>query len=94
MQTSVQDLVAVTECGRKLIGEHDFRNFCCMQIRNGVTNYVRTALDFNIQPFNKHTTDDMYNIYEITIKGSAFVYHQIRFIVAVIFMIRRQVRKG
>lgn len=34
---------------KKLIGEHDYRNLCKMDVGNGVVNYTRRILDTDIQ---------------------------------------------
>ncbi|CAN6479220.1 unnamed protein product [Victoria cruziana] len=70
--------------GRKLVGEHDFRNFCKMDALN-VHNYRRRILSFEIVPCNKRFYDN--ELWAIQIKGTAFLWHQVRCIVAVLFMI-------
>ncbi|KAL4559073.1 hypothetical protein LXL04_031206 [Taraxacum kok-saghyz] len=66
---------------KKLIGEHDFRNFCKMDAAN-VHNYMRRITSFNIFPCNQ--SDELLFI---KIKGSAFLWHQVRCMVAVLFLI-------
>ncbi|XP_072974579.1 uncharacterized protein [Typha angustifolia] len=66
------------------IGEHDFRNFCKMDAAN-VSNYRRRITIFNISPCNQRSNDD--ELWAMTIKGSAFLWHQVRCMVAVLFMI-------
>jgi tRNA pseudouridine38/39 synthase len=34
-------LARMEEAGKRLCGEHDFRNFCKMDVNNGVVNYRR-----------------------------------------------------
>eukprot|EP00118_Oscarella_pearsei_P015453 m.139773 g.139773 ORF g.139773 m.139773 type:complete len:55 (+) comp38280_c2_seq28:693-857(+) len=34
---------------QKFVGEHDFRNFCKMDIGGGVTNFVRKILYVEVQ---------------------------------------------
>jgi tRNA pseudouridine38/39 synthase len=42
------------EAGQKLIGEHDFRNFCKIDVLN-VNNFVRRILSFHIEPVKEWT---------------------------------------
>jgi tRNA pseudouridine38/39 synthase len=35
------NLARMGEAGQRLCGEHDFRNFCKMDVNNGVVNYKR-----------------------------------------------------
>ena len=113
----------------KLVGEHDYRNFCKMDVGNGVVNYTRkivsaeiTTVDEGYVLTNFHfgnqcftlflyhkkcwqwiTIKEMswcivtcsvlidreegYQMCELTIVGLAFLWHQIRCIVALLFMI-------
>ncbi|XP_049933966.1 uncharacterized protein LOC116261108 isoform X4 [Nymphaea colorata] len=75
---------AMEDGGRKLVGEHDFRNFCKMDALN-VHNYRRHVLSFEIVPCNQRFYDN--ELWAIQIKGTAFLWHQVRCIVAVLFMI-------
>jgi tRNA pseudouridine38/39 synthase len=65
---------------RLLIGEHDFRNFCKMDI-TATTNYIRRI--FSIE----FTLDEPKSVVEIQIQGNAFLWHQVRCIVAILLMI-------
>jgi tRNA pseudouridine38/39 synthase len=40
---------AMRDACRRLVGEHDFRNFCKIDAAN-VDNFVRVILSFDIQP--------------------------------------------
>ncbi|KAH3818492.1 hypothetical protein DPMN_120213 [Dreissena polymorpha] len=73
------------QAGQKLVGEHDFRNFCKMSVKDGVINYVRKILEVQIKPFED--SDDGFTMYELTIVGQAFLWHQIRSIFAVLFLV-------
>lgn len=39
---------------QKLLGVHDFRNFCKMDVGNGVTEFIRNIYEINVEP----TADD------------------------------------
>ncbi|KAL6527233.1 hypothetical protein OROGR_016323 [Orobanche gracilis] len=70
--------------GKKFIGEHDFRNFCKMDAAN-VHNYRRRITSFEIFPCSERFEDD--DLWAVKIEGSAFLWHQIRCMVAVLFLI-------
>lgn len=78
-----------------LVGEHDFRNLCSFDLKNGVTNHKRTILSAHIQPLssidnaddNKVNLNSRYSFYEVIIVGQAFLYHQIRCIMTIIFLV-------
>ncbi|KAK1315461.1 hypothetical protein QJS10_CPA06g00549 [Acorus calamus] len=78
------DILAMQTASKKFIGEHDFRNFCKMDAAN-VKNYKRLITNFDISCVDGRSTDT--ELWAITIKGSAFLWHQVRCMVAVLFMI-------
>ncbi|KAF8377220.1 hypothetical protein HHK36_030594 [Tetracentron sinense] len=78
------DILAMEIAGKKFVGEHDFRNFCKMDAIN-VHNYRRHVTLFEISTCDERSEDDQ--VWAITIKGSAFLWHQVRCMVAVLFMI-------
>ncbi|KAK6940081.1 Pseudouridine synthase I, TruA, alpha/beta domain [Dillenia turbinata] len=78
------DILTMEEAGKKFIGEHDFRNFCKMDAAN-VHNYRRHITSFEMSPCNQRFESNQ--LWAITIKGSAFLWHQVRCMVAVLFMI-------
>eukprot|EP00981_Chlorochromonas_danica_P008970 scaffold2383_cov189-Ochromonas_danica.AAC.2 len=47
------NIVAMQEAAKKLIGEHDFRNFCKLDIAN-VTNFRREIFEADIKLFHHH----------------------------------------
>ncbi|XP_004496408.1 uncharacterized protein [Cicer arietinum] len=78
------NILAMESAGTKFLGEHDFRNFCKMDAAN-VHNYMRRITMFKISP-----TDVSYDgnqLWAIKIKGSAFLWHQVRCMVAVLFLV-------
>ncbi|OMO98761.1 Pseudouridine synthase I, TruA [Corchorus olitorius] len=78
------NLPAMEKAGKKFIGEHDFRNFCKMDAAN-VHNYRRRVTMFEICFSNMRFEGN--ELCEIRVKGSAFLWHQVRCMVAVLFMI-------
>ncbi|KFM71666.1 tRNA pseudouridine(38/39) synthase, partial [Stegodyphus mimosarum] len=80
------DISIMREAAQKLVGEHDFRNFCKMDVGNGVINYKRRIFSVDIQPFSSCEVK-AYDIIELTVVGQAFLWHQIRCIISVLFLI-------
>lgn len=71
------------EAAKKFIGEHDFRNFCKIDGSKQITNYNRTIYSSNIL----HVNDDFYCF---DLVGSAFLWHQVRCMMAVLFLIGQE----
>ncbi|XP_058218445.1 uncharacterized protein LOC131329365 isoform X1 [Rhododendron vialii] len=78
------NVVAMENAGKKFVGEHDFRNFCKMDAAN-VHNYRRHITEFEIFPCNERFEGDQ--LWAVKIKGTAFLWHQVRCMVAVLFLI-------
>ncbi|KAM0009019.1 putative tRNA pseudouridine(38/39) synthase [Helianthus debilis subsp. tardiflorus] len=75
------NISAMESSCKRLIGEHDFRNFCKMDAAN-VHNYKRRITSFDICPCNGSD-----QLLFMEIKGSAFLWHQVRCMVAVLFLV-------
>lgn len=68
-----------------LIGEHDFRNFCKMDVGNGVVKFHRRIMDIQIEAIDDNT--DGYSMFRLKLVGQAFLWHQVRCIVAILFLV-------
>ncbi|XP_013782607.2 tRNA pseudouridine(38/39) synthase-like [Limulus polyphemus] len=79
-------IVKMEEAAQYLVGEHDFRNMCKMDVGNGVVNYNRKILQVIISPLT-FSSEQSYQLFELTVVGQAFLWHQIRCITAVLFLV-------
>ncbi|XP_017470922.1 PREDICTED: tRNA pseudouridine(38/39) synthase isoform X2 [Rhagoletis zephyria] len=78
--------------GCELLARHtDFRNFCKMDVNNGVTNYIRQIFKASVRRCeveqNNKNAEDGYAMYMLEIRANAFLWHQIRCIMAVLLLI-------
>ncbi|XP_075740321.1 tRNA pseudouridine(38/39) synthase-like isoform X1 [Rhipicephalus microplus] len=110
------DVERMWEGASLLVGEHDFRNLCKMDVANGVTNYTRRILRTSIFQWppskppllaspagedDSHTTtfhkdgiaEDSYDLLCLEIVGQAFLWHQVRCIVAVLLLIGQRLEE-
>lgn len=81
------NIVKMRQAATHLLGKHDFRNFCKMDIAN-VSNFVREIYDVDITRANSmanSSTEDEVWMLEIT--GVAFLWHMVRCIMAVLFLV-------
>lgn len=69
------------------VGEHDFRNFCKMDVGNGVVKFTRKIFDIQIEELDDKNSS--YTMCRLKLFGQAFLWHQVRCIVAVLFLIGR-----
>jgi len=83
------DLNRMEEGGKHLIGEHDFRNFCKMDVNNGVVSYMRRIDKLTVRCTLQENPEQEspYDMCELTIVGKAYLWHQIRCIVSILFLV-------
>jgi tRNA pseudouridine38/39 synthase len=75
------DLELMRKGAEYFVGEHDFRNFCKIQ-PDLVTNFNRKILSISIEKSSENE-----EMYEIVVVGYSFLWHQIRCMASVLFMI-------
>lgn len=75
------DIDLMNAAASKLVGAHDFRNFCRKDPSKPNQSFVREILSCFIEPI-----DDGSLFYRFVCKGSAFLYHQVRCMMSVLFM--------
>ena len=73
------------QAAKKYLGTHNFKNFCKVDPSKTV-NYMRTILDIDISEVER-SLDLNCDMYVINLKGTAFLWHQVRCMAAVLFKI-------
>lgn len=76
----ILDIEKMKEAAKLLEGVHDFRNFCKRDPSKPDQTFIREILDCAIEEVDSE-------FYRFVCKGSAFLYHQIRCIMSILFMI-------
>ena len=76
----------MSEATSTLIGEHDFRNICKIDIAK-VSNFKREIYTAKILPFQINMINDDLSVYMLEIQGIAFLWHMVRCIMSLLFMI-------
>eukprot|EP00924_Labyrinthula_sp_SR-Ha-C_P005391 snap_masked-scaffold_1-processed-gene-30.18-mRNA-1 protein AED:0.44 eAED:0.44 QI:0/-1/0/1/-1/1/1/0/358 len=80
--SNVYDVELMAEAAEHFIGVHDFRNFCKIDVAN-VQNFTREVFSFDIKKLSAE-------MYCAEIKGNAFLWHQIRCMMAVLFLVGKK----
>ncbi|XP_068212417.1 tRNA pseudouridine(38/39) synthase [Palaemon carinicauda] len=124
------DIKLMNEAAQHLVGSHDYRNFCKMDVGNGVVNFCRRILKIHIcevgedikktfeventtaEDSSIHSSNDVersltfshmgsssstetkggeipdgYDMCVATLEGQAFLWHQVRAIMAILFLV-------
>ncbi|ANB14127.1 pseudouridine synthase DEG1 [Sugiyamaella lignohabitans] len=71
------------EAAKLFLGKHDFRNFCKVDASKQITNFEREMIQSSIErDVNNHE-----NAYYFNLRGTAFLWHQVRSMMAVLFLV-------
>ena len=81
------DVSRMQEAASRLLGEHDFRNLCKLDASKQITNFRRTILGASISPARLEGKAKLDDIWAFDLKGTAFLYNQVRHIVAILFLV-------
>ncbi|XP_062847916.1 tRNA pseudouridine(38/39) synthase [Trichomycterus rosablanca] len=86
------DVELMAEAAKRYEGTHDFRNLCKMDVGNGVLQFQRTILSASVQTAepNHPSPTDPQCLYMFQVKGLAFLYHQVRCMMAVLLLISQK----
>lgn len=77
---------AMKKAASYLIGYHDFRNICKLDVAN-VTNFKREIFSADIVAYDQCSSDPTRSVWMLEIKGVAFLWHMVRCIMAVLLMV-------
>lgn len=79
------DVDLMAQALNNLVGEHDFRNFCKIDVE-GTKTWTRRVIEVELTRVEGE-------VMMARIKGSAFLWHQIRFIMAIVFLVGKRLEK-
>jgi len=86
----IQDTLNIAhmqDAAQRLVGHHDFRNFCKIDASN-VLSFVREIRAADIQIIQPAEPSER-QLCAFVLKGSGFLWHQVRCLVAILFLIGR-----
>ncbi|CCX34905.1 Similar to tRNA pseudouridine(38/39) synthase; acc. no. P31115 [Pyronema omphalodes CBS 100304] len=78
------DIEAMKLAASYFIGDHDFRNFCKLDASKQIENFNRVILHASIEKVEDGAVADSYYF---DLRGSAFLWHQVRHMMAVLFLV-------
>ncbi|XP_005378538.1 PREDICTED: tRNA pseudouridine(38/39) synthase [Chinchilla lanigera] len=91
------DIVKMNYAAQKYVGTHDFRNLCKMDVANGVINFQRTILSAEVQlvgqSLGEERWQEPFQLCQFEVTGQAFLYHQVRCMMAILFLIGQGMEK-
>ncbi|XP_065594377.1 tRNA pseudouridine(38/39) synthase [Cyrtonyx montezumae] len=84
------DVALMHTAAQRYVGTHDFRNLCKMDVANGVINFQRTILSAQVTWVDGGAAGDPrgpFRLCQFEVTGQAFLYHQVRCMMAILFLI-------
>lgn len=103
------DIAAMKEAANYFVGEHDFRNFCKIDGSKQIENFCRRMFVADIRPESdatgalsflntaefgpSPTPGNAPQLYSFTLHGSAFLWHQVRCMVSILFLVGQGLEK-
>jgi tRNA pseudouridine38/39 synthase len=85
------NIEAMREGCQSLIGAHDFRNLCKMDVGNGVVSFIRNIYNAEIHMIAKNSSNGDnnadYDMFYVEIHGRSFLWHQIRCVMTILLLI-------
>ncbi|EFX04135.1 pseudouridylate synthase 3 [Grosmannia clavigera kw1407] len=92
------DIDAMRDAATRFVGLHDFRNFCKVDPSKQITNFERRIFAAGITEVadvhsslrclsSSASSVSFPRVYSFDVRGSAFLWHQIRHMVAVLFLV-------
>lgn len=88
------NIEAMQEACKHLIGIHDFRNLCKMDVGNGVVSFERELRDVRVIEASRTSTDQHpHDMHYVQLIGKAFLWHQVRAIMAVLLLVGQENEK-
>ncbi|NWU72306.1 PUS3 synthase, partial [Pterocles burchelli] len=84
------DVTLMHAAAQRYVGTHDFRNLCKMDVANGVVNFQRTILSAGVtwvERGGEAGLQDPFRLCQFEVTGQAFLYHQVRCMMAILFLI-------
>lgn len=95
------DIEAMSEAAKKYEGLHDFRNLCKIDPSKQISNFERRIFHAGIhevQPSQESQSKAVGTaspkLYYFEVRGSAFLWHQVRHLVAILFLVGQGYEKA
>ncbi|CAZ85430.1 unnamed protein product [Tuber melanosporum] len=81
------DIDKMREAAKLYVGDHDFRNFCKLDASKQITRFDRVIHHADIVELPQSSPNNNPKVYYFELHGSAFLWHQVRHMIAILFLI-------
>lgn len=88
------DIDLMRDAANRFLGTHDFRNFCKIDGAKQIDNFERTILHVGIdQVRDQQNFSQTEEFYVFDLKGTAFLWHQVRCMMAILFLVGQKLEE-
>lgn len=97
------DIARMREAATYFLGEHDYRNFCKLDPSKQINNFRRIIYESSIEEVptaaatgttvSTDPTQSSPKMYYFNLRGSAFLWHQVRHMMAILFLIGQRLEE-
>jgi tRNA pseudouridine38/39 synthase len=87
------DIEAMRKAAKYFLGEHDFRNFCKLDVQKQITNFCRRIIRAEILPYEGTPINTNSNVWMLDLQGTAFLWHQVRCMMAILFLVGQRLEE-
>ncbi|CAG8505400.1 9996_t:CDS:1 [Scutellospora calospora] len=87
------DIDLMRNAAKRFLGTHDFRNFCKIDGAKQIDNFLRTILHVEIDLVQDQQNCSTDEFYVFDLKGTAFLWHQVRCMMAILFLVGQKLEE-
>jgi len=87
------DIEAMRKAAEYFLGEHDFRNFCKLDVQKQITNFSRRIDRADILPYDGAPSNSNSKMWMLDLQGTAFLWHQVRCMMAILFLVGQRLEE-
>jgi tRNA pseudouridine38/39 synthase len=87
------DIDAMRKAASYFVGENDFRNFCKLDVQKQINNFKRRIHSADILPYDGVPVNRDSKMYTLELHGSAFLWHQVRCMMAILFLVGQKLEE-
>ena len=87
------DIDAMRTAAGYFMGEHDFRNFCKLDVQKQITNFSRRIEKAEIVPYEGLPANKESKMWMLELHGTAFLWHQVRCMMAILFLVGQKLEE-
>jgi tRNA pseudouridine38/39 synthase len=81
------DVDAMRTAAGYFVGEHDFRNFCKLDLQKQINNFKRRIDRADIVAYEGLPANKNSKMWTLELQGTAFLWHQVRCMMAILFLV-------